>query len=241
MQYVRKSVLLVAIILSACWGDPRNTVIPTESEKWSELKPQIEKLSDKEKAYLASFMARNIFAQGFGGASLIEKGMTIGGAINKQKEFEDIQLQKEQEAAKLKAELEAKNKALTAQMAEVVTVAFISKSYEPSNFASHRFGDYITLKIGYKNKSDKDIIAVRSRLVFFDIFGERLGAYNLESEKNIKAGDSIEETYDYEVNKYISEQAKVASTDVDKLKTEIQIRDVVFSDKTKLSLEAASE
>ena len=103
-----KNILMAGIIslfLVGC-SNPKSAQIPTDPEKWEELKPQIEKLNEEDKKLLTQFLMRKGMGAAFGGDG-IEPGTTVGDAIKEQKKWLEDKDAKEKAQAELKAKIEA--------------------------------------------------------------------------------------------------------------------------------------
>ena len=103
--------ILLLALLCGC-SEPRSMKLPTDTAEWkdnTDLKTAIKKLSDEEKKLLMGYSARAILSESFNGGG-IKEGMTIGEAIDNQKEF--LVKHKAKTEAKAKAKAEAETEAL---------------------------------------------------------------------------------------------------------------------------------
>ena len=73
---------VISLFLVGC-SNPKSAQIPTDPEKWEELKPQIEKLNEEDKKLLTQYLMRKGMGAAFGGDG-IEAGTTVGEAIKEQ-------------------------------------------------------------------------------------------------------------------------------------------------------------
>lgn len=83
--------ILFLVSLAAC-SKPTETLVPTSIDKMESIKPQIDKLSPEERDLFIKYMARHALANALGGysgagANSIPQGITIGQAIENQREF----------------------------------------------------------------------------------------------------------------------------------------------------------
>ncbi len=94
-------VLCCTLLLAAC-GDPHDTKVPTDISKWSTtVKPSLQKLTPEERILFSQFTIRHI-AEAAGGSmgnktDPIPEGMTIGKAIEEQRNYVARQQAKESE------------------------------------------------------------------------------------------------------------------------------------------------
>lgn len=153
MRRIILATLLIAI--SACSKpDPKQVVIPEDEAKWkSELEQNLQTLSEEDKTLLSQFFMRAKLGGAFGvEEAKITKGMTVGEAIENQKQFVASQKRK-QELQNSENEKEAKANAEFQKKYELTFVGF-----EIAKIPG--IGDGIDLKIALKNNSDKPISAV---------------------------------------------------------------------------------
>lgn len=81
-----------ALLLVAC-GDPHDTKVPADISKWSStVKPALQKLTPDEQVLFTQYVRRHTIAAAEGGligdkADPIPEGMTIGKAIEEQRNY----------------------------------------------------------------------------------------------------------------------------------------------------------
>jgi hypothetical protein len=94
------SVFCFALLLAAC-GDPHDTKVPADISKWRDtVKPALQKLKPDEQALFAQYVRRHTIVAGevglFGDkADPIPEDMTIGKAIEEQRNYIALQQAKE--------------------------------------------------------------------------------------------------------------------------------------------------
>lgn len=226
-----------SLFLVGC-SNPKSAQIPTDSEKWEEIKPQIEKLNEEDKKLLAQYLMRKGMGAAFGGEG-VEPGTTIGDALKEQQKWLDDKDAKEKAQAELKAKVEAENASLKKQMESVLTAAIVSKS----GYARYQYIDKITnieFQLAFENKSNKDIAGFKGLITFKDMFGDTIKKLNLSYDDGVVANSTA--TYDASIdyNEFIDEDTKLLNTDLDKIKFEFMPSVIMFKDGSKIELKQLS-
>jgi hypothetical protein len=86
------SIFCFTLLLIAC-GDPQDTKVPTDISKWSgTVKPALQKLKPDEQVLFTQYVRRHTIGAAEGGligdkADPIAEGMTIGKAIEEQRNY----------------------------------------------------------------------------------------------------------------------------------------------------------
>jgi hypothetical protein len=106
---MRSHHFLLIFCLVACFAGcskPQETLIPVDKKLWDkELMPQIAKLSDSERQYVRSYLAR-MAPSGIIGPNRVPPGTTLGEAIADQKRFEELSRLDKAQRAKAQEEAE---------------------------------------------------------------------------------------------------------------------------------------
>lgn len=222
---------VISLFIIGC-SNPKSTQIPSDPDKWSELKPQIEKLSEEEQQLLAQFLMRKSMGKIVGGNG-IETGTTIGDAIQEQKKWLDEKKAQEQAETELKAKIEAEKKAKLAEINKIITVALIKKEGS-SSFGSSI--DNIDIELAFQNKGNKDISAIKGITHFNDVFGDNIKSINLSYDDGVKANSTATYNGSIHYNQFMDEDKKLLNTDLNKLKFIFEPQIILFSDGTKLDI-----
>lgn len=222
---------VISLFIIGC-SNPKSTQIPSDPDKWSELKPQIEKLSEEEQQLLAQFLMRKSMGKIVGGNG-IETGTTIGDAIQEQKKWLDEKKAQEQAETELKAKIEAEKKAKLAEINKIITVALIKKE-GASSFGSSI--DNIDIELAFQNKGNKDISAIKGITHFNDVFGDNIKSINLSYDDGVKANSTATYNGSIHYNQFMDEDKKLLNTDLNKLKFIFEPQIILFSDGTKLDI-----
>lgn len=242
MNRILIGVLLFALV--ACSG-PKDTQLPREIDKMESIKGAMEKLTPEERELAASYIMRHTIGAKvgalFGGKEIpgIPEGMTLGKAIDEQRKFKADALLEEAKQKALKDKLIAEREAAMAKLREAVTVTLVSKKTSVERgYSGMVMDEHISVVVGYKNNTDKDVAGVKGHLAIKDIFGEDLSGFNISNDDTIKAGGSITWTggrsMKYGMNS--SKDRKFSSLEEDKYKVTWEPEQIVFKDGTKLSV-----
>jgi len=239
------AVLALTALLAAC-SKPQDTIIPTDKAEWDKtLAPAAKKLSEEERQLLGAYMARqtivaglgNLFGQGTPAAG-IPPGMTIGQAIADQKAWAAEKARKEEQAATLKREAEAKAAAARKEIDGAVTVALLKHGFRPRNFQTGRISDQQTFVIAIKNTGSKPIAGVAGRMVFIDIFDKEVGAVGFQSTETIEPGQTYTWNGERDYNEFMQEHRAVRDLEAGKFKTRFEAESIVFTDGSSLKADS---
>lgn len=228
---------VISLFLVGC-SNPKSAQIPTDPEKWEELKPQIEKLNEEDKKLLAQYLMRKGMGAAFGGDG-VESGTTVGDAIKEQQKWLEDKDAKQKAQAELKAKIDAENAALKKQMDSVLTTAIVSKS----GYARYKYIDKITdieFQLAFENHSDKDIAGLKGIISFKDMFGDTIKNLTLSYDDGVKANSTAKYDGSMDYNEFMAEDTKLLNTDLDKIKFEFTPSVIMFKDGSKIELKQSS-
>lgn len=236
-----KKALLILVIagLTAC-TDPKSTIISTADSDKEKMQEVMKKLSDEERQLVAAYMMRTLVSGAMSGKADLPIGVTVGDAIKQQKEWIDEQKKKEAEQAALKAKLAAEAEAFRREVESAVTVTVIEKSVLPKDIYRSRYSDIQVIKLGFENKSGKDIAGIEGELAFYDIFDKEVGSINFSYDDGIKAGATSKWTGTRDINEFRREHRALANLEEGKYTTKFKPETIVFADGTKLKASKAN-
>jgi len=162
------------------------------------------------------------------------KGESLEGSTYKSllDEGKAAKAQREREEAEQKAlaEKAAKEEAeRIARLKEAATVTVFEKGYAEANYQ-----DFITMKFAIKNKSEKEIRAIKGMVVFTNLFDEEIKSLNFVYDKPIGAlGDAVwNARIDY--NQFSSEDQSLRSKSLEDLKIVWEPEKIIFTDGSSL-------
>lgn len=217
-------------LIAAC-SDPRATLIPSDMATWDKsLAPTIEKLTPEEKKLFAAWVVRTKLSESFGGEPM-PVGVTVAQALEQQKKWADERQAKEAEERALKEKLLAEQAAIAKQIDDTVTVTVLNLELEKEGFVQRQ-----AIKIGLKNKGDKDIKGVSGSIKFIDIFDKKVGEMTFGYDKGLKAGSETSWSGVRDYNQFIAEHKAIANLQSGKYTTKFEPEMIVFEDGTKLAV-----
>ena len=219
------------LILGAC-SRSKDTVIPSDPSKWSEMSEKLKDLTPEERQELAAYLMRNtlggLFTHGTVG---ITPGTTVGQAIEQQKDFEVKEKQEEAQAEALKARAQAERNAMIEKLNHLVTFAVVSKQYVPSNIYQERFSDRVDFVFAVKNNTDKDIAGVKGAVEFRDMFGSTIENMQISLDRKVAANtEQSIDGYGKDINQFENSDQQLANTDLGKMKVKFVPEMIVFAD-----------
>lgn len=240
---MKKSLLLALLLISGC-SDPKNTTIPSDLSKIDTLKPVMEKMTEEERTLVTAYILRHTMgsamATAFGGkADPIPEGMTIGKAIEEQRQFKEKQKAQEMAEQQLKEKLKAEREKAIGEMRNTVTVTLTEKKLATEyGYSGIAMDEKLNIKIGYKNNTDKEIAGVKGRLTIHDLFGDEISAFQVSNDDAIPAHWTITWSGSRSVKYALgnNKDRKFAELADDKFKQVWEPQSIVFKDGSKLSV-----
>lgn len=151
------------------------------------------------------------------------------------KEAEDFEIElkkKEEEEKMLALEEEKRKKEISLKISESLTFAVTKKG-----FSEYNYQEYITYTFTFKNKTERDILGVKGKVTFYDMFDEKISSLNLSYDDGIKGGKTINYRAQTDYNQFMSEDTKLKNTELNKLKVVWEPEQLIFSDGEKIVLE----
>jgi hypothetical protein len=233
-------VSLVALLIVLGCSDPRQTRVPNDINQWGdELAGAVSKLSPEERELFLQYTMRSKLGEAFGGEGT-PSGLTIGTAIEDQKEFVRKQAAQAAEETALKDKVAKEYKEQLAKLNSAVTVALVNKGFRASDAMNGIYQDVITIVLAFENKTDKDLSGFKGKAHFADMFGDTIQTVNLSYDKTIPARKAIRWSGEVKYNQFMSEDIKLRQVATDKIKFSFEPTVIIFSDGTRLPAEEPS-
>jgi hypothetical protein len=236
--FVKRALYAATLLAIVGCSNPHNQSIPADLKAAADDKSfqaSVEKLPPGERELLAGYLMRATMAEAFtGGVTKGERAKTIGDAIVEQRKFLDEQKAKEAEEKALAEKVAAERAAAVKAMEDVLTVALTGKTVLPADMNAGRFGDRIKMSVAFKNKSNKDVAGVKGRLIFKDIFGDKIKSVGLKVDDPIAAGGTYVWEGGMDANQFMQEDTKLANTPLEKLKVVWEPNSYLFKDGSSL-------
>lgn len=148
------------------------------------------------------------------------------------KEGKEIKAKREKEEAEQKA-LAEKAAREEAERLEKLRAATAVTIFE-KDYVEVDYQDFITMKFVIKNKSDKEIRAMKGVIVFNNLFDEEIKSVNFMYDQQIEAGGEIVWDASLEYNQFSSEDKTLRSKDLKDIKVVWKPEKIMFSDGTSL-------
>jgi hypothetical protein len=147
------------------------------------------------------------------------------------------QIRKKQvDAAALAAE-KARRDSVKQQLAPLLAVSVVKKTFLPRDPASEQYEDYISLAFAYKNTGTKPIRAFQGDATFLDAFGDSIYSAHLKVDMALSPGQSRREPARIvRVNPFRLAHQRLRDTPLEKMKFVWETSDVLFGDGSRLSL-----
>jgi hypothetical protein len=155
--------------------------------------------------------------------------MTYGEILEDGKKWKAEQEKKEAEQKAL-AEKAAKEEA---ERIKKLTEAVIVSCFE-KGFTKYNYEDYITYKFVIKNKSDKNIRAVKGGITFTNLFDEKISSLNFVYDQPIEAGTEITWDAQTDYNQFKDEDKTLRNKDLKDIKVVWKPEKIIFEDGTTL-------
>ncbi len=132
---------------------------------------------------------------------------------------------------KAKAEEAVKNDRLK----KIVVVSCLDKGFLAANFedwSATDYNDYITYKFYIMNNSDKEIRAVKGKVIFTDLFDKLVREVNFVFDESIEAGKYISWNAQTVYNSFLPEDVIFKNKPLKNMKVVWKPEKVIFSDGT---------
>lgn len=177
---------------------------------------------------MSNELAGNVFR------AVIIKGEDAAKGIKFEKTYKEyLEAAKKERLEKEKLAEEAKKMEAekTAKMNASAVVSIYGYEFHKANSENFEFQDYHIFKYAVKNKSTKEIKAVKFHFNIFNALGDELGkGYEMSlTNDRIAPNSTFQDNMMYDANVYSSEDGKIASSKFEDLKFAIVIDKIVYS------------
>ncbi|MFC0344034.1 hypothetical protein [Epilithonimonas hispanica] len=216
-----KKILLfiTALILLSC-SNPMNKPYNEETLQ-TDLKEIVEKkkMSEEDSKTFAGWL---ILAK-LGDKNL--KGKTYQEILDEAKNYK-----KEQEELELKAKAEEKAKA--DKMQKAATISIFEYNFVPADSDNYEYQDYHLFKYAIKNKSNKEIKALKFHFKIYNALGDEIGdGYEISLTDDRVSPNAIYRGYSmFNSNSYNSDDNKISNANFKDLKFDIITDKIVYTD-----------
>ena len=140
------------------------------------------------------------------------------------------------EKEKLADEAKKKEAEKSAKMNAATVVTIYGYNFHKADSNNYEFQDYHIFKYAVKNKSSKEIKALKFHFNIYNSLGDEVGkGYEMSlTDDRIQPNSNYENSMMFDANSYSSEDNKLASANFEDLKFDIVVDKIVFSDGTTL-------
>lgn len=231
-------VCLGLCIASLGCSNPRDTPLPTDLAKMEALKPTIEKLQPEERELLAGYIVRHTIGAAFGTAfgvksDPIPEGMTIGKAIEAQRQFVARQKADEADRKAARAKSEAQRKLLADQMAQILTIRLTSLNLHKATFRDMDVESYVRFGIEVENKGAKPIAGLKGTAMFKDKFGDTVSELPMKFEHDVAPGQTARFNLQKRFSQLNDEDRRLANLDPASVTFIVTPEVIIFGDGSK--------
>lgn len=229
-----KKILLITlftIFFTSC-NNPMNKVY-TEDGFMLDMVEIREKSGEETSKKLTSYVMQQTMKDAFNDnseSSLV--GKTYEQLLKEAEDFEVEMKKKEEEEKRLAAEEEKRRKEISLKISQSLTFALTKKG-----FSEYNYQKYITYTFTFKNKTDRDILGVKGKVSFYDMFDEEITSLSLSYDDGIKGNETINYRAQTDYNQFKSDDTKLKNTELNKLKVVWEPEQLIFSDGEKIILE----
>lgn len=148
------------------------------------------------------------------------------------KEGKDWKAEQERIEAEQKAMAEKAAKEEAARIARLQEAVMVS-CYE-KGFTKYDYQEYITYKFVIKNKTEKDIRALKGGLMFTNLFDDEIKKINFVYDEPIAAGQEVSWSATTDYNQFIDSDRTLKNKDLEDMKLVWQPEKIMFVDGSSL-------
>lgn len=182
---------------------------------------------------LSNKLVGNVFG------TFLTKGEDAAKGVKFEKTYKEyLEEAKKERLEKEKLAVEAKKKEAEkiAKMNAATVVSIYGYNFHKADSNNYEFQDYHVFKYAVKNKSSKEIKAVKFHFNIYNSLGDELGkGYEMSlTDDRIQPNSTYQNNMMFDANSYSSDDNKLASSNFEDLKIEIVVDKIVFSDGTTL-------
>lgn len=182
---------------------------------------------------LSNKLVGNVFG------AFLEKGEDAAKGVKFEKTYKEYldEAKKERlEKEKLAVEAKKKETEKIAKMNAASVVSIYEYNFHKADSNNYEFQDYHIFKYAVKNKSSKEIKALKFHFNIYNSLGDEMGkGYEMSlTNDRIQPNTTFQNSMMFDANSYSSDDNKLASSNFEDLKFEIIVDKIVFSDGTTL-------
>ena len=228
-------VVISSLLLFGCSKDPHNVSITAKNRDtfMDEIK-DMKGLTVDEARLLVAFQIRSGMGKALNGSSEDPSGKTVGELLTQLKKQAADEKTEADRQKRLADEAKAKADALAAELRKSVELTVYDKGFVPSSPMAGRFGDEVTIKCAYQNRSTKDIRAFRGNVQFTDLFGSVIFTSQVTISDPVAAGTKGDWAGVIQYNQFLRPHQQLRNTELKDMKSVWVPNSVIFSDGSKI-------
>jgi hypothetical protein len=219
---MKKALLLISSILMLACSSSLDRMY-SEKTIQEDAKELQNELDSSEVKLLMGSIFRLTFAQ-----KDLSK-MTYGEILEDGKAWKAEQDLKEAEQKALQEKAASEEAERITRLQNTVVVTCFKKGY-----AELDYEDYITYAFAIRNKSKKDIRAIKGEIMFTDLFDDEIKSIEFTYDQPIKAGTTVNWNATTEYNQFMDDDVRLKSKDLKDLKIVWKPIKVIYKDGTTL-------
>jgi len=116
------------------------------------------------------------------------------------------------------------------RLKEKVDVELVDKDFISSDWERGIYDDYITMKLRFINKTNKDIKGVQGKVIFYDIFDNEIYRTKISYDEGIPKNESKVWSGQIEYNQFRDDHRKLRTTELENLKYEWLPDTIIYQD-----------
>lgn len=240
------SAIFLLLILTAC-NNPKDIVFgPDPLKQIAEQGDQFKKLPEEDRELLVKFLALHQLGSALGADVKPVTGRTVGEVLVDVKAWQDglkvsMEAEKKRQAEEvaLKQKMLEARKLLVEKISASAVVAVINKTVLPKNYEVERYSDLLSITFAVENKSNKEIVQLKGRVIFKDQTDALVGDLFIDFNEPIQAGKTLTTTTGsgWKINSFSNgDIEKIADRDFSTMKTYFEPEAIAFRDGEVLKL-----
>jgi hypothetical protein len=161
---------------------------------------------------------------------------TIGDMITDQEAYDADQKAQADKAQHLADQLRAQHDAQVKALKDALTVAFVQKDFQDTDFESGSYQALILVKFALHNNTTKTIRAVKGRTTFRTTLGDQIYTTNFEYEEPIGPGKTVGYNGSVDYNQFDDALTRFKNADINNVKLDWEPHTILFVDGSKLEV-----
>jgi transcription antitermination factor NusG len=191
-------VAALTLVLAGC-SSPDDIVLgPEPLKQLAEQGDKFKRMPEEDRMLLVGYLSLAEMGKAFGKETVPVAGRTVAEVMKdarawkaKVKAAEVEQEKRDAEALVLRKKIEAENKKVADQIADMVTVAVTDKVVKPKNYDVGRYSELLMIKYAVENKTEKTIRQIKGIVSFVDPSGDPVGSLHVDIDNVLKPGATV--------------------------------------------------